>query len=110
MNAKKSVFLLKETVHLGHLIDNEGLHPDRAKTKAIVKFPRPGNVTQLRAFLGLASLYRSVERLTNHIGQEIPAMAGVVLYLAGIFIHSPVLYHHAGDISSIHRTVFFRSR
>jgi hypothetical protein len=49
---------VKETVHLGHLIDNEGIHPDPAMTKAIVKFPRPWNVTQLRAFLGLALFFR----------------------------------------------------
>lgn len=35
------------------------MSPDPAKTEAIVKFPRPRNVTELRAFLGLASFYRS---------------------------------------------------
>jgi hypothetical protein len=36
-----------------------GIHPDPAKTKAIANFSRRINVTQLRAFLGMASFYRS---------------------------------------------------
>ncbi len=83
---QKKLFSVKETVHLGHLIDNEGIHPDPAMTKAIVKFPRPGNVTQLRAFLGLALFYRSVERPANHIGQEIPAN-GRCGFVFGRYIH-----------------------
>jgi hypothetical protein len=59
LNAKKCVFGAKEIAHLGHLVDNSGIRSDPAKTVAIVNFPRPMNVTQLRAFLGMASFYRS---------------------------------------------------
>ncbi|KAI9555008.1 hypothetical protein GHT06_020301 [Daphnia sinensis] len=48
-----------KNVHLGHVVDSHGISPDPAKTEAIVKFPKPRNVTELRAFLGLASFYRS---------------------------------------------------
>jgi hypothetical protein len=43
LNAKKCVFGAKEIFYLGHLIGSEGFDP--AKTEAIVKFPRPVNVT-----------------------------------------------------------------
>ena len=52
------MFGAREIFHLGHLIDNSGIRPDPAKTAAIANFPRPMNVTQLRAFLGMASFYR----------------------------------------------------
>ncbi|KAI9550030.1 hypothetical protein GHT06_007621 [Daphnia sinensis] len=59
LNTKKCVFGAKKIVHLGHVVDSHGISPDPAKTEAIVKFPKPRNVTELRAFLGLASFYRS---------------------------------------------------
>ena len=59
LNTKKRVFGAKKIVHLEHVVDSHGISPDPAKTEAIVKFPKPRNVTDLRAFLGLASFYRS---------------------------------------------------
>jgi hypothetical protein len=52
------VFGAKEIVHLRHLVDNNGIRSDLEKIVAIANFPRPMNVTQLRAFLDMASFYR----------------------------------------------------
>jgi hypothetical protein len=44
------------------LIHISGIRPDPAKTVAIANFSRPMNVTQLGAFLSMASFYRSFMR------------------------------------------------
>ncbi|XP_045763671.1 uncharacterized protein K02A2.6-like [Maniola jurtina] len=53
----KCKFLQKSVSYLGFIIDKHGLHPDMTKVEAIVKAPTPGNVTQLKAFLGLINYY-----------------------------------------------------
>ncbi len=43
---------------LGHIISEEGVYPDPAKTEKVKEYPAPTDVTSLRQFLGLASYYR----------------------------------------------------
>ena len=43
--------------YLGHVIDAAGLHPTKAKVKAITEAPDPKNVAELRSFLGLINYY-----------------------------------------------------
>jgi hypothetical protein len=50
--------LRKEVSYLGHVISENGVLPDKAKTKVIEKFPTPQNVKQLKSFLGLMIYYR----------------------------------------------------
>jgi len=48
-----------EKVHfLGHVISAEGVSVDPAKIAAIVEWPKPTNITEVRSFLGLAGYYR----------------------------------------------------
>ena len=48
-----------EKVHfLGHVISKEGISVDLAKIAAVVDWPRPSNVTEVRSFLGMAGYYR----------------------------------------------------
>jgi hypothetical protein len=42
---------------LGHKVTPQGIEPER-KVAAVREFPVPGNVKQLKAFLGLAGYYR----------------------------------------------------
>ena len=42
-----------EVTYLGNRVDHEGLRPTEDKVKAIREAPEPGNVTELKAFLGL---------------------------------------------------------
>ena len=58
LNVKKCVFAVSRVAHLGHLVDGECVRPDPAKIEAVVNYPRPETITQLRAFLGLAAYYR----------------------------------------------------
>ncbi|CAG8774667.1 17867_t:CDS:1, partial [Racocetra fulgida] len=43
---------------LGHIVGINGIKPDSQKVKKLEKLPPPKNITQLRAFIGLASYYR----------------------------------------------------
>ena len=43
---------------LGSVVSADGIEPDPDKIKAIVEWPVPENLTELRAFVGLASYYR----------------------------------------------------
>jgi hypothetical protein len=49
---------LREVSYLGHIISENGVLPDKAKTKVIEEFPTPQNTKQLKSFLGLMSYYR----------------------------------------------------
>ena len=53
--------------YLGYRIDSQGLHTMADKVAAIQEAPRPQNVKELRAFLGLVQYYgRFVPRLSMH--------------------------------------------
>ena len=55
--SKCSFYQLK--IHyLGHVISNEGIIVDPTKVKAIMEWPAPTNVTEVRRFMGLAGYYR----------------------------------------------------
>ena len=55
---KKCEFWLDEVVFLGHVINKEGILVDPQKIEAIVNWPTPTNVTEVRSFMGLAGYYR----------------------------------------------------
>ena len=43
---------------LGHVISKDGISVDPQKIEAVVNWPRPSNVTEVRSFLGLVGYYR----------------------------------------------------
>lgn len=66
--------------YLGFLIDKDGIHPTIEKVQAILNAPKPTNVTQLRAYLGLLNFYRRflpkaatiLQALTKLLGANVP--------------------------------------
>ena len=58
LNARKCQFLKEEVSFLGYVVSAEGLSTDPEKVEAIWKYPVPTNLSERRAFLGLASYYR----------------------------------------------------
>lgn len=54
---EKCEFFKKEVCYLGYRIDKYGLHTDKSKVEAIANAPKPQNVSQLRAALGLINYY-----------------------------------------------------
>ncbi|XP_057746886.1 uncharacterized protein LOC130966135 [Arachis stenosperma] len=54
----KCSFGTSEIDYLGHTISDSGVHMEKAKVQAIMEWPQPTNVKQLRGFLGLTGYYR----------------------------------------------------
>jgi hypothetical protein len=58
----KCSFYQSRIHYLGHVISGEGIVVGPAKVEAIMEWPVPTNVTEVRSFMGLAGYYRrSVE-------------------------------------------------
>eukprot|EP00253_Pinus_taeda_P008365 PITA_08365 len=55
LNLKKCSFMKEELVYLGFVISAEGLKMDPEKIKAIMEWPSPKSVFEVRSFHGLAS-------------------------------------------------------
>ncbi|GBG86340.1 hypothetical protein CBR_g41335 [Chara braunii] len=55
---EKSEFFLSEISFLGYVVTRGGLWPDSRKVAAVKEAPVPTLLTQVQAFLGLASYYR----------------------------------------------------
>ncbi|XP_053372930.1 uncharacterized protein K02A2.6-like [Mercenaria mercenaria] len=59
LNANKCVFMAKNVVFMGHLVDEEGIHPTDDKVEAVMKAPVPTDVGTLKSYLGLLNYYGS---------------------------------------------------
>ena len=57
VNEAKCKFFQEEITYCGHKIEANGLHKTQGKIEAVINAPKPDNVTQLRAFLGLVNYY-----------------------------------------------------
>ena len=54
----KCEFWLDQVAFLGHVLSKDGIQVDPKKIEAIIDWPRPTTVTEVRSFLGLAGYYR----------------------------------------------------
>lgn len=54
----KCALRLTKLLYLGHIISAEGVRMDPDKVQAIIDWPTPKNLTQLRGFMGLCGFYR----------------------------------------------------
>jgi hypothetical protein len=58
LQPKKCTFAASKVEYLGHVLSRDGVKPNPDKVKAVQNYPRPRNVKEVRAFLGLTSFYR----------------------------------------------------
>lgn len=54
---EKCEFFKSEISYCGHVIDKHGLQKSQEKIEAVLKAPKPENVSQLRSYLGLVNYY-----------------------------------------------------
>ena len=58
INFRKSQFLKRKVVFLGHVVEKGCISPSTYKTKAVLNFPEPTNLKQIQSFLGLTGYFR----------------------------------------------------
>ena len=58
LQPQKCLFLRTEVLYLGHVISEDGIRPDPAKTASVSAFPQPRNRKAVKQFLGLVGHYR----------------------------------------------------
>ncbi|XP_027171772.1 uncharacterized protein LOC113771384 [Coffea eugenioides] len=65
----KYEFWLEKVTFLSHIISKDGLTVDPAKVKAVAKWKRPENPTNVRSFLGLVGYYcRFIKNSSRIVG------------------------------------------
>ena len=58
LKATKCLLMQRKITFLGSVISEDGIEPDPSKVKAVVSWPKPENLTEVRGFVALASYYR----------------------------------------------------
>jgi hypothetical protein len=64
----KCKFGMTEILYLGHVIGTKGVHVHQEKIQAILDWPAPRSLTELRGFFGLCSYYRRFVKGFSQLG------------------------------------------
>ena len=70
----KCEFFQSEITFLGHVINAQGIKMEPSKVDAVLKWPAPKNIHELRSFLGLAGYYRRFVKNYSMIGSPLTSL------------------------------------
>ena len=58
LNVEKCTFIVEEVEFLGYMVNGEGVRPIPSRVEAILNFPKPQTIAELRRFVGTVNFYR----------------------------------------------------
>jgi len=80
LNPKKCEFLKRKVKYLGHFVSEEGVEADPSKLEVIQNWNEPGDVDELRKFLGFAGYYRryipNFSKLSQPLSELLVGLSG----------------------------------
>ncbi len=62
LNPNKCCFVANNITFLGHVVNKDGTRPNLGKIEAVLHFPQPKTVINIRSFLGLTGYYHNYVR------------------------------------------------
>ena len=71
LKPRKCHLFESEVTFLGHVLSQDGLRPNPDNIQKLMDWPVPGNVTEVRGFLGLRNYYRRFVRNYSQIAQPL---------------------------------------
>jgi len=71
INLEKSTFFTDKVQYCGHVLRRGGIHKEPFKMEAISQMPRPRNVSDIRAFVGMINYYSKFIRNLSSILQPL---------------------------------------
>ena len=80
----KCEFWLDQVAFLGHVVPKDGIRVDPKKIEAIIDWPRPTTVTEVRSFLGSAGYYRRFMKDFSKIAAPLTRLTQKMSGLCGL--------------------------
>jgi len=82
----KCVFAQSKVQYLGFVLSENGVSASTDKVQAVREYPTPTNVTEVRAFLGLASFYRRLLPNFAQIAKPLTTLIERTRNLSGVLV------------------------
>ncbi|XP_043287520.1 uncharacterized protein K02A2.6-like [Venturia canescens] len=89
LNKEKCVFFQSEVRYLGHILNKDGLKKNPEKVEAIINAPKPTNIKELQAFIGMV----------NYYAKFVPKFADIISPLYNILKNKEFKWSREGELA-----------